>query len=42
MIRIGEEIGVSITHVLSMRYYAHTQAKHTKMEFLSKHVIVTL
>ena len=31
----GEENGVSNPHVLSMRSYAHTQAKHAKKDFLS-------
>ena len=37
-----EENGVSTLHVLSMRFYAHTQAKYAKREFLSKHVILPL
>ena len=32
-----EENGVSTSHVLSMRSYAHTQAKHAKRDFLLKH-----
>ena len=31
-----EENWVSTTHVLSMRSYAHTQAKHAKRDFLVK------
>ena len=31
-----EENGVSTPHVLGMRPYAHTQAKHAKRDFLVK------
>ena len=34
--------GVSTLHVLSMRSYAHTKAKHAKRDFLSKHAILPL
>ena len=34
--------GVTAPYVLSMRSYAHTQAKHAKRDFLSKHVILPL
>ena len=37
-----EENGVSTPHVLSMGSYAHTQAKHAKKDFLSKHAILPL
>ena len=36
-----EENVDSTPHVLSMRSYAHTQAKHAKSDILSKHVIFT-
>ena len=29
-------------HELGMRSYAHTKAKHAKMDFLSKHATLTL
>ena len=37
-----EENGVSTPHVRSMRSYAHTQEKHAKRDFLSKHAILPL
>ena len=37
-----EENGVSTPHLLSMRSYAHTEAKHAKMDFLSKHVTLPI
>ena len=37
-----EENGVITPHVLSMRSYAHTQAKYAKMGLLSKHAILPL
>ena len=37
-----EENGVSTPHVLSMGSYAHTQAKHAKKDFLSKHAKLPL
>ena len=37
-----EEKEVSTPHVLSMRFYAHTQAKHANRDFLSNHVILSL
>ena len=37
-----EENGVSTPHVLSMRSCAHTQAKHAKKDFISKHTILPL
>ena len=37
-----EENGVSTPHVPSVRSYAHTQAKHAKIDFLSKHANLTL
>ena len=33
---------VSTPHILSMRSYVHTPAKHAKKEFLSKHAKLTL
>ena len=35
----GKENGVSTPHVLSMRPYAHIQAKHAKKGILVKHAI---
>ena len=32
-----EENGVSTPNVLTMVFYAHTQAKHAKKDFLSKY-----
>ena len=37
-----EENGVSTPHVLSMTPYSHTQAKHDKKDFLSKHAKMPL
>ena len=37
-----EENRVSTPHVISMRSYAHAQAKYAKRDFLSKHVILPL
>ena len=37
-----EENWVCTPHVLSMRSYAHTQAKHAKRVFLSKHAKLPL
>ena len=37
-----EEYGVSTPHVLSMRSYAHTPAKHAKRDFLLKHAKLPL
>ena len=37
-----EQNGVSTPQLLSMRSYAHTQAKYAKRDFLSKHVILPL
>ena len=39
---IMEDNGVSTPHVLSVRYYAHTQANHAKKVLLSKHSILPL
>ena len=41
MFRKREENGFSTPHVLSMRPYAHTQAKHAKKDFLSKTCQIT-
>ena len=37
-----EENGVINPLLLTMRAYAHTQAKHAKRDFLSKHAILPL
>ena len=37
-----KENGVSIPHVLSTIYYAHTLEKHAKWDILSKHAIQPL
>ena len=37
-----EENGISIPHVLSMRFYTDTQAKYAKKVLLSKHSILPL
>ena len=37
----GEENGVSTAYVLSMRPYAHTQAKHAKKGLLVKTYLLT-
>ena len=42
MFGIREENGVSTPHILSMRSYAHAQAKLARRDFLSKHVILPL
>ena len=42
MFGIREENGFSTPHVLSMRSYAHTQAKRAKRDFLSKYDILPL
>ena len=42
MFEIREENGFSTPHVLSMRSYAHTQAKDVEGDFLSKHAILPL
>ena len=34
----GEENGIGTPHVLSMRYYAHIQAKHPKEDFFSQNM----
>ena len=42
MIGTRKENGVSNAYVLSMRSYAHTQAKYAKKDFLSKYVKLPL
>ena len=37
-----EENEISTPYALSMRSYAHTQAKHAKIEFLLNHAILPL
>ena len=37
-----EENGVSTPYVLSMSSFAHTQGKHAKRDFLSKHAKLPL